>query len=1014
MLTCPACGRDNPDGSSFCNACGADLAEPAAAEREYRKVVTLLFCDVVGSTALGESTDPEALRALLGRYFDEMKTIVERHGGTVEKFIGDAVMAVFGVPQLHEDDALRAVRAAVEMRDALPVLGVEARIGVNTGEVVVGTAERLATGDAVNVAARLEQAAGAGEVLLGAETAALVRDAVETEELELELKGKSEPLVAHRLVSLQAQAPAFARRFDAPLVGRERELRRLQEAFGQAGEDRSCQLFTLLGTAGVGKSRLTAEFIGSVDGARVVRGRCLPYGEGITYWPVIEVLKQLPPARELDLDPAAVAAIEGLLGDEPAVSSTEEIPWALRKLLESAAASAPVVVVFDDIHWAEPAFLDLIEHVADLSRAAPILLLCLARPELLERRPGWGGGKLNATTVLLEPLSATQTDELLERLLGEATLDEELRERIRDAAEGNPLFVEEMVAFVEASGDGEVTVPGTIQALLAARLDQLEPAERGVLERGSVEGRVFHRGAVQALAPEETQVESRLTGLVRKELVRPDKAQLTGEDAYRFRHLLIRDAAYEALPKATRAELHELFADWLAEHGLELVELDEILGYHLEQAHLYRTELGENEPGELGRRAAERLASAGHRSLMVGDGAGAANLLARAVALAEPRSKDGVELLLALAQALIDSGELREGRLRREEALELARSLGDRALELRTRCDLDELRITTDPSFTAEQALERGREAVRELEQIGDHQDLAAAWNLVAFGENLRGTWTGMVTALERVAEHARLAGNRRRESEVLFFVGPATFWGPTPVSIGLPRAEAIAESAGTLKWGKAWASRAVVGFYGMQGRFEEGRELAARANSILEELGRPIELYTLAFWSAPLELLAGDPVAAEREAAWACDGLEAAGEKGFLSTMATLLAEALYAQGRLDEAEAAVQRSREVATSDDFNAQAAWRASQAKILARRGELEEAERLAREAIEIIDRSDELSHQGDFRVGLAEVLQLAGRTDESIPVLEEALARYEQKENRVSADATRALLVELRG
>jgi class 3 adenylate cyclase/tetratricopeptide (TPR) repeat protein len=1013
VLTCPACSRENPEGSRFCNACGAELAEQAA-EREYRKVVTLLFCDVVGSTALGESTDPEALRGLLGRYFDEMKAIVERHGGSVEKFIGDAVMAVFGVPRLHEDDALRAVRAAVEMRDALPELGVEARIGVNTGEVVVGTAERLATGDAVNVAARLEQAAGAGEVLLGPETAALVRDAVETEELVLELKGKSEPLVAYRLVSLQAQAPGFARRFDAQLVGRERELRRLQEAFGQAGADGSCQLFTVLGSAGVGKSRLTAEFIGSVDGARVVRARCLPYGEGITYWPVVEVLKQLPPARELDLDPAAVAAIEGLLGDEPGVSSNEEIPWALRKLLESAAASAPVVVVFDDIHWAEPAFLDLIEHVADLSRAAPILLLCLARPELLERRPGWGGGKLNATTVLLEPLSATQTDELLERLLGEATLDEELHERIRDAAEGNPLFVEEMVAFVEASGDGEVTVPGTIQALLAARLDQLEPAERGVLERGSVEGRVFHRGAVQALAPEETQVESRLTGLVRKELVRPDKAQLIGEDAYRFRHLLIRDAAYEALPKATRAELHELFADWLAEHGTELVELDEIVGYHFEQAHRYRTELGDEEHAELGPRAAERLASAGHRSLMVGDGAGAANLLTRAVALAEPRGKDGVELLLELAQALVDSGNLREARLRREEALELARSLGDRALELRTRCDLDELRITTDPSFTAEQALERGREAVRELEQISDHQALAAAWNLVAFGENLRGTWTGMVTALERVGEHARLAGNRRRESDVLFFVGPATFWGPTPVSIGLPRAEAIAESAGTLKWGKAWASRAVVGFYGMQGRFEEGRELAARASSILEELGRPIELYTLAFWTAPLELLAGDPVAAEREAATACDGLEAAGEKGWLSTMATMLADALYAQGRLDEAEAAVQRSREAATSDDFNAQAAWRAVHAKILARRGELEEAERLAREAIEIIDRSDELSHQGDFRVGLAEVLGLAGRTDKSIPVLEEALARYEQKENRVSADATRALLAEARG
>ncbi len=1012
MLTCPACGRENPDGSRFCNACAADLAEPAAAEREYRKVVTLLFCDVVGSTALGESTDPEALRALLGRYFDEMKAIVERHGGTVEKFVGDAVMAVFGVPQLHEDDALRAVRAAVEMRDALPELGVEARIGVNTGEVVVGTAERLATGDAVNVAARLEQAAGAGEVLLGPETAALVRDAVETEELELELKGKSEPLVAHRLISLQAQAPAFARRFDAPLVGRERELRRLQEAFGQAGADGSCQLFTILGSAGVGKSRLVAEFIGSVEGARVVRGRCLPYGEGITYWPVIEVLKQLPPARELDLDPAAVAAIEGLLSDEPAVSSTEEIPWALRKLLESAAASAPVVVVFDDIHWAEPAFIDLIEHIADLSRAAPILMLCIARPELLDRRPGWGGGKLNATTVLLEPLSATQTDELLERLLGEATLEEELRERIRDAAEGNPLFVEEMVALVEASGDGEVAVPGTIQALLAARLDQLEPAERGVLERGSVEGRVFHRGAVQALAPEETQVESRLTGLVRKELVRPDKAQLTGEDAYRFRHLLIRDAAYEALPKATRAELHERFADWLAEHGLELVELDEILGYHFEQAHRYRTELGDENSG-LGVRAAQRLTSAGRRSLMMGDGAGAANLLARSVALAEPRGKEGVVLLLELALALVDSGNLREARLRREEALELACSLGDRALELRARCELDDLRITFDRSFTAEQAIEQGREAVRELEQSGDHQALAAAWNLVAFGENLRGTWTGMVPALERVAEHARLAGNRRRESEVLYYLGPAIFWGPTPVSVGLPRAEAITESAGTVKWGRAWASRAVVGFYGMEGRFEEARELAARASSVLEELGRPIELYTLAFWTAPLELLAGDPVAAEREAATACDGLEAAGETGFLSTMAAMLAEALYAQGRLDEAEAAVRRSREAATSDDFNAQAMWRAAQAKILARRGELEEGERLAREAIEIIDRSDELSHQGDFRVGLAEVLQLAGRTDESIPVLEQALEHYEQKQNRVAADSTRALLAEAR-
>src|ERR1043166_7247644 len=274
--------------------------------REYSTVVTVLFCDIVGSTALGESVDPEVLRARLGRYFDEMKTIVERHGGAVEKFIGDAVMAVFGVPQVHEDDALRAARAAVEMRDALPALGIQARIGLNAGEVVVGTDERLATGDAVNVAARLEQAAKSGEILLGPGTATLVRDAVETEPPDpLELKGKSEPLVAHRLLTLQAEAPAFARRLDAPLVGRERELRRLREAFAQAVEDRSCQLFTILGVAGIGKSRLTAELIDSLDAATVVRGRCLPYGEAITYWPVVEILRQLPSAAELGLEPEA-------------------------------------------------------------------------------------------------------------------------------------------------------------------------------------------------------------------------------------------------------------------------------------------------------------------------------------------------------------------------------------------------------------------------------------------------------------------------------------------------------------------------------------------------------------------------------------------------------------------------------------------------------------------------------------------------------------------------------------
>jgi class 3 adenylate cyclase/tetratricopeptide (TPR) repeat protein len=982
--------------------------------REYRKVVTVLFCDIVGSTALGESVDPEVLRAQLGRYFDEMKAIVERHGGTVEKFIGDAVMAVFGVPQVHEDDALRAVRAAVEMRDALPELGVEARIGLNTGEVVVGTDERLATGDAVNVAARLEQAAKPGEILLGPETAGLVRDAVETESTDpLELKGKSEPLVAQRLLVLHEEAPAFARRLDAPLVGRERELRRLREAFAQAADDHSCQLFTLLGVAGVGKSRLSAEFIGSVDDATVVCGRCLPYGEGITYWPVVEILRQLPPAAQLGLEPAAVAAIERLLGEDESVSGGDEIPWAVRKALEAAARSAPVVAVFDDIHWGEPTFLDLLEHVAELSREAPLLLLCLARPELLDRRQGWGGGKLNATTLLLEPLSSAETGELLERLLGDSALAPNLQQRIRDAAEGNPLFVEEMVALVEDSGDGEVAVPGTIQALLAARLDQLEPAERGVLERGSVEGRVFHRGAVQALAPDESQVEKRLNGLVRKELVRPDKPQLPGEDAYRFRHLLIRDAAYEALPKATRGELHERFAAWLEQHGAELVELDEILGYHLEQAHRYRAELGGEASGEeLGRRAAVRLTAAARRSLAMGDVSAAVNLFGRAISLSEPADREGVEVLLELSFALVPIGDLRQAHARYEEAIALAQRLGDRPLELRARCYLGELRVTLDQSLTAEQALELGHEAVRELEPLGDDRALAAAWKLVTAGENLRAHWLGVESALEHVLEHVRRAGDHIRETDALALLGPSIFWGPSPVSSGLPRAEALLETARGRKTLESWLARPVAGFYAMQGRFDEARALLGEAASVMEDLGRPLEMKVLAFWSGPLEVLADDPAAAEREYRSACDELQSIGEKGWLSTMAGLWADTLYSLDRLDDARVAARLSRDASTRDDYNAQALWRCAEAKLLAREKSFDEAEALAREAIAFIDRSDELNNSAHVVLGLVEVYRLAGRADDAIRVLDDAIGRFERKGNEVMTERSCALRDEL--
>jgi class 3 adenylate cyclase len=595
MRVCPSCGQETPEGFPRCAHCGAPL-EPAHGSREQRKTVTVLFCDVTGSTALGESTDPEALRALLARYFERMKGIVEAHGGGVEKFIGDAVMAVFGVPQVHEDDALRAVRAAVEMRAALPELGVQARIGVNTGEVVTGTEERLATGDAVNVAARLEQSAQPGEILIGEETLRLVRDAVSAEPVEpLELKGKAEPVPAFRLLSAEGE---LQRRHDAPMVGRQAEVRQLRAAYEQAVRDRCCQLFTIVGDPGVGKSRLVAEALSDID-APVVRGRCLPYGEGITYWPVVEVLKQLD-GRPTDA--RAAETIGSLLRESDLPTSAEEIAWAFRKLLEE---QAPLIVVVDDFHWAEETLFDLVEHVALLA-GAPILLVCISRPELSDRRPAW------PVSLRLDPLAEADVEELLP-----TGISTDLRERITHAAGGNPLFVAEMVAMAEEEG-ADVAVPPTLQALLAARLDQLENAERSVLERGAVEGELFHRGSVQALAPEEPQVTPRLAALVRKALIRPDTSQLPGDDGFRFRHLLIRDAAYDALPKATRAELHERFALWLEEHGAELVELDEIVGYHLEQASRYRAELGQ--PGaDLAERAGDRLAAAGRRALLRGD-----------------------------------------------------------------------------------------------------------------------------------------------------------------------------------------------------------------------------------------------------------------------------------------------------------------------------------------------------------------------------------------------------------
>ena len=731
--------------------------------------MTVLFCDVAGSTALGERLDPEALRLILARYFERMKAIVEYHGGTVEKFIGDAVMAVFGVPVLHEDDALRALRAALEMRDAFPELGIQGRIGVTTGEVVTGTEERLATGDAVNVAARLEQAAQPGEILIGDETYRLTRDAAVVEVLEPQaLKGKSGPVAAHRLIAVHG-AEGFLRNTSGTMVGRTREQRQLASVWERTTSERACQLFTVLGAAGVGKSRLAAEFLASLDDTLVVRGRCLPYGEGITYWPVVEIVKQLP---EVDLDPVAAETISALLGNQKLATSSVEIAWAFRKQLEAVARAQPLVCVFDDLHWGEATFLDLVEHVADLSRDAPILLLCMARPDLLDRRTGWGGGKVNATTVLLEPLAAAETAVLIESL---AQLDERLQARIQEAAEGNPLFVEEMVALLQESGDDEVVVPPTIQALLAARLDQLEPRERNVLQCGAIEGRTFHQGAVLALNPEENELTACLTALVRKELIRSDPALFPNEEAFRFRHLLSRDAAYEALPKANRAELHERFADWLDEHGDGLVELDEMLGYHLEQAARFNEELGR--PGAaLAARASARLGVAGIRALDRADMVGAINLLGRATTLLPPNDDARATLELELGEALQEAGRLAEAEALLEQTAAEAKCSGRSLIHRRAQLGLVSIRIQTRGESEHPQLRRDLEPLVAAFEQAGDHRDAANALRLLGV---LTGARIEAADLQERALAHAREAGDERLALLVSRHIAAIALWGP-------------------------------------------------------------------------------------------------------------------------------------------------------------------------------------------------------------------------------------------
>jgi class 3 adenylate cyclase/tetratricopeptide (TPR) repeat protein len=1057
MPACPRCGEENPAHARFCLACGRQLDADHRSQLEVRKTVTVLFCDVSGSTRLGEQQDPEQVRRVMFRYFDHARDVLERHGGTVEKFIGDAVVGIFGIPVLHEDDALRALRAAIDLRDAIEDLNVEleeeyglridVRIGVNSGEVVAGetlTGDGYASGDAVNVAQRLESSATAGEILIGDTTQRLARDAIRTEPAgPLELKGKEGPVVAHRLLEVLPGQLSHARRFDSPIVGRERELALLRDAFDRSSRERSCHLFTVLGAAGVGKSRLVREALAQVgDEARLLVGTCLAYGEGITFWPVLEVVKQATGIVDGDSASQAVAKIEAALAGDPSAhlaaqrvaslvglvetpAAAEEGFWGVRKLLEALARDRSLVVVIDDVHWGEPTLLELLDHVADSMRDAPLLLVCLARPELLDAWPAWGGGKRNATSIFLEPLSESESRLLLANLLGGGVADEVLL-RIHPSAEGNPLFVEEMVSmlidggYLEPGGWSdeadlsEIPVPESIQVLLASRLDQLDGGERRAIERGAVEGSVFHRGAVEALADDELQghVDECLESLVRKELVRPYRASFAGEDGFRFRHGLIREAAYDALPKVVRADLHERVAVWLEDmvRSERAGEVEELLGFHLEQAYRYRVELTrmDERARAIALRAAARLGAAGRRALAKGDADAATNLLERALALTAEKAEAWLDLAIELGVALQEAGESRRSQRIFAEALEVARRLGDRRREVVVVVRRAGQSVVGDPA-RADEVMGEVESTMPVLEEAGEDRALATAWMLLG---QFRGIGVGRFAyaeeAYERALDHSRRAGDRREEANILRWLGFVALFGPRPVDDAAARCRALIDSSGGDPLVEAGVLRSLCALEARRGNFAEARALVERGRKLSEELGVAEQLHvSFAFALGDIELLAGDYEAAERALRSGGERLDRAGDRGYRATIMAMLARAAFAQGRVDEVEALALEGQADASEQDI-----WRSigggAVALVLAQRGEYERAETLAREMVALLEPTDGLDLRGGTLADLAEVLRAAGREEEAVEAAGRALELFEEKGNVVSAARVRRL------
>lgn len=995
MAICERCGTPNPDGFRFCGLCGAALFS-AVEGRDTRKVVTALFCDVMGSTELASELDPEAVHRILRLYFENISATIARHGGTVQKFAGDAIFAVFGIPVLHEDDAMRAVRAAAEIRERLPALAAKAgfelefHIGVNTGLVHTDEDRSLAIGDAVNVAARLQHAAGAGEILIGPDTMRLVAGSIRAQPLDpLTLKGKAEPMEAFRL--LEVTVPAGGRR-DQPewsLVGREWELRRLRIVWEQAVAQRRCQQVTIVAPAGTGKSRLAHELLTELEGtATVLRGRCLHYGEGITFRPLREALTPVGDRAEEVLERLAHGG----------AATPQEIFLAVRRLLESIAGDRPVVLFIDDLQWAEPMLRDLLAHVVELSRDAPILLLCTARNELLEDDPETPAFLRSGSILRLAPLPRSACDTLTGHLGGE--LPPAVRESIVAASEGNPLFLQEMVALARESG--RVEIPPTIQALLAARLEQLPTDECELLARAAVEGLVFHRGAVEALLDQASRpaLADQLASLQRKQLIHSYRATVPGQSTFRFVHQLLRDTAYERLSLANRAALHERFADWAAEECA--ADLDEIVGWHLEQATRYRRELRLAPTPGLPERAARHLYRAGTRAGELGDVSAARKLLERALTLAPDQGSLRLDVSVALVERLIEAGDL----ARADELLSVVER-GDVPYPHATLSRL-EWRLFCEPGDGATAIESMLPSMLAEFEDSGDELGLAKTHWLLFW---VRWRESRAMLAAEQAglaADHARKAGDIGLWSRTLGWYIATLIFGPrsaAEIAAELDRIERGRPGpylAACLALGRAEVQR-------RHGRFDEAHELVRIALGGFRELGMPVMAATCEQSAAGISLSEGDAAAARASLERSDAILAEFHELSMRSTTLAMLAEAHEQLGAIEEAAATLERAEELSAPADVLNFVITHCVRARLAAASGDMSEAKRWARSAVEHAARSDFVGRQAEAMLVLAHVLFVEGQVEDARAQANCALQLFLTKDDLPGAGAAQRVI-----